>query len=327
MDWGHQHFITQYASPPKRQPERKYGELFWNGATIRERYENGIEQVKTLCTQQADNLYLGKDSQTLIRDAIDYFVGADPFPNLMFDGSVPTQRTNVPGTVGVVYRIPIDKNPDVLIWKLPPEVESNGLSEYAFIEGGVAPRANVEDTSDAGYYIELKYVFPQQVWDNRTDGWLSSVIENDIEWLKSVIGDFHDAFDEHAKRLTSLIYIAVSEKWEQAMDMAAELASVPLPVSVADGRQAVEKGRRYKVHKPYLFGHQRGVCHGCKRRFCYKHMEVDHILPRKKGGEHLLRNLQLLCEPCNRLKAHGTQQELEAELKTNGPRNAACSEC
>ena len=43
-------------------------------------------------------------------------------------------------------------------------------------------------------------------------------------------------------------------------------------------------------------------------------MTVDHIRPSSQGGSDELYNLQLLCGPCNALKADGTQAELEYKL-------------
>ncbi len=45
------------------------------------------------------------------------------------------------------------------------------------------------------------------------------------------------------------------------------------------------------------------------------YMEVDHIVPREKGGKDVWDNLCLLCGPCNRRKAHKlTIAELRAEI-------------
>ncbi|MCY4107838.1 MAG: DNA methyltransferase [Chloroflexi bacterium] len=45
-------------------------------------------------------------------------------------------------------------------------------------------------------------------------------------------------------------------------------------------------------------------CRGCGRAPGVDYMEVDHIIPRSRGGEHTWGNVQLLCGPCNRSKGN-----------------------
>ena len=57
-----------------------------------------------------------------------------------------------------------------------------------------------------------------------------------------------------------------------------------------------------------LYAVQRGVCPGCGIHLPhYLRFEVDHILALSDDGEHEVRNWQLLCAYCNRVK--GTQGE------------------
>ena len=70
----------------------------------------------------------------------------------------------------------------------------------------------------------------------------------------------------------------------------------------------------YRKNKHVLFGRQEGVCNGCKMDFPFKIFEVDHIVPRVKGGTDHLQNLQLLCPHCNKVKGGKTQEYLVAAL-------------
>ena len=73
--------------------------------------------------------------------------------------------------------------------------------------------------------------------------------------------------------------------------------------------------RDYRKHGHLLYGQQEGVCKGCGYHYRYKDMEIDHILPRAKGGASRADNLQLLCGHCNRSKGDKTMAEWNAAKK------------
>ena len=74
----------------------------------------------------------------------------------------------------------------------------------------------------------------------------------------------------------------------------------------------------YRTHKHTLFGQQEGHCGGCRMMFPFRNFEIDHVIPRARGGFENIENLQLLCGACNRAKGTGTQAELIAKLKEGG---------
>ena len=80
--------------------------------------------------------------------------------------------------------------------------------------------------------------------------------------------------------------------------------------------QRTDQGKipHYRTQKHTLYGKQEGVCEGCKTHFEFRHLEVDHKTPKKKGGSDHIKNLQLLCGHCNRIKGTGTHEELVAKL-------------
>ncbi len=71
----------------------------------------------------------------------------------------------------------------------------------------------------------------------------------------------------------------------------------------------------YRTHRHRLYGEQEGICNGCDTHFPFRIMEVDHILPRSKGGTDHFDNLQLLCSHCNRSKGGKTMSEWRAAQK------------
>ena len=70
----------------------------------------------------------------------------------------------------------------------------------------------------------------------------------------------------------------------------------------------------YKSHKPALYGEQAGDCNGCGVHFPLVNFDVDHIVPRSKGGSDHKSNLQLLCGNCNSRKGAGSMSDLMVKL-------------
>ena len=68
----------------------------------------------------------------------------------------------------------------------------------------------------------------------------------------------------------------------------------------------------YRTHRHRLYGEQEGVCAGCDTHFPFRIMEVDHTLPKSRGGTDHPDNLQLLCSHCNRSKGRRTMAEWRA---------------
>ncbi len=68
-------------------------------------------------------------------------------------------------------------------------------------------------------------------------------------------------------------------------------------------------------NKKYLYGEQGGDCAGCNTHFEVRHLEIDHIIAREKGGTDHLENLQLLCGSCNRIKGERGMDYLKAKLQ------------
>ena len=69
-----------------------------------------------------------------------------------------------------------------------------------------------------------------------------------------------------------------------------------------------------RTHLKRLYGEQQGVCRGCGHHFEARHLEVDHVVPRAKGGSDHVANLQLLCGSCNRRKGAGSMSRLTARI-------------
>ena len=92
-----------------------------------------------------------------------------------------------------------------------------------------------------------------------------------------------------------------------------------------DGAHRTDIPRRTDLGKlpPYgcaanrrtLYGDQAGDCAGCGAHFEARHLEVDHIIARRRGGTDHLDNLQLLCSSCNRIKGDRGMEYLRLKLQ------------
>ena len=82
-------------------------------------------------------------------------------------------------------------------------------------------------------------------------------------------------------------------------------------------RTDLGKLRRYNSpeNRKKLYGEQSGHCAGCNDHFETRHLEVDHIIARLKGGTDAPDNLQLLCGNCNRIKGARGMDYLRVKLQ------------
>ncbi len=74
-------------------------------------------------------------------------------------------------------------------------------------------------------------------------------------------------------------------------------------------------GKRSKNIKHILYGMQEGKCTGCLTHFPFQNFEVDHIIPKSKGGADTDDNLQLLCGYCNRVKGDRSMEHLISRVR------------
>jgi len=58
-----------------------------------------------------------------------------------------------------------------------------------------------------------------------------------------------------------------------------------------------------------LFHRDGGVCLYCNTRLSFTQMQIEHVVPRSKGGAHAWTNVVSTCESCNRFKDDRTPEQ------------------
>lgn len=94
--------------------------------------------------------------------------------------------------------------------------------------------------------------------------------------------------------------------------------------NVRNKRMGPLRKPHYKaIIKLLLFERSKQLCNHCKKPFCINELTIDHILPLFLGGDSNINNLQLLCEPCHRVKTkqeHLDWQKTQAAIRSSLPK-------
>ena len=97
------------------------------------------------------------------------------------------------------------------------------------------------------------------------------------------------------------------------------LAALPKPLAEAiEITETLEYKREpaADARKRRLYEQQGGRCNAprCATPMDLRHFEIDHIVPRSKGGPDDVENLQLLCGSCNKIKGDRDMDYLDGRL-------------
>ena len=108
------------------------------------------------------------------------------------------------------------------------------------------------------------------------------------------------------KKAAELVVIRLSTKQGMFKDFVHRL-DIPQRTDV--------KIEKEKDVKQRLFEEQKGICKGCEIELPIQLFEVDHIVPKSKGGGDYYENYQLLCGSCNRIKGNKPMAYLILKIK------------
>ena len=63
-----------------------------------------------------------------------------------------------------------------------------------------------------------------------------------------------------------------------------------------------------------LYKRDRHICAYCGEQFTDRHLTIDHVLPKSRGGKNTWVNTVSACKPCNSAKADRTPEEAKMHL-------------
>ena len=78
--------------------------------------------------------------------------------------------------------------------------------------------------------------------------------------------------------------------------------------------EIVTQGNKKSI-KDRILKQQNGCCNGCMKVFDIWQFEIDHMVPKAKGGGDYFENYQLLCPSCNRIKGDRTMEYLRIKIR------------
>jgi 5-methylcytosine-specific restriction endonuclease McrA len=116
-----------------------------------------------------------------------------------------------------------------------------------------------------------------------------------------------------ARRAVVLIFQGKAEMLENGIGSIRTIGStIELP-SVIRLAQMVRRPRRQRKMTRYeIFNRDRYTCQYCGEQG--RHLTLDHVIPRYRGGQHTWENVVSACVACNRRKAGRTPKEANMKL-------------
>jgi 5-methylcytosine-specific restriction endonuclease McrA len=116
-----------------------------------------------------------------------------------------------------------------------------------------------------------------------------------------------------ARRALVLIFQGKAEMLENGVGFAHSISeTVPLPSVIRLDRLVRRPRRAKKMTRFEIFNRDQYTCQYCGQQT--RHLTLDHVLPRFRGGQHTWENVVSACPACNRHKAGRTPQEAGMKL-------------
>jgi len=115
------------------------------------------------------------------------------------------------------------------------------------------------------------------------------------------------------QRAVSLIYVGKALMLEHdSRVLHSPSVTIPMPSVIRIARQIKRPLPEVKLSRQSLMARDRYTCQYCGKKS--KHLTVDHVIPRERGGRHDWDNLVACCMACNNRKRNRTPREADMSL-------------
>jgi 5-methylcytosine-specific restriction endonuclease McrA len=116
-----------------------------------------------------------------------------------------------------------------------------------------------------------------------------------------------------ARRAVVLIFQGKAEMLENGVGSIRTISrTVELPSVIRLAQMVRRPRRRRKMTRYEIFNRDRYTCQYCGEQS--RHLTLDHVVPRYRGGQHTWENVVSACVACNRRKAGRNPKEANMKL-------------
>jgi 5-methylcytosine-specific restriction endonuclease McrA len=116
-----------------------------------------------------------------------------------------------------------------------------------------------------------------------------------------------------ARRAVVLVFQGKAEMLEDGLGYMHSIAqTVPIPSVIRLGQMVRRPRRERKMSRYEIFNRDKYTCQYCGEQS--RHLTLDHVIPRYRGGQHTWENVVSACVACNRRKAGRTPREANMKL-------------
>ncbi len=179
---------------------------------------------------------------------------------------------------------------------------------------------HVSDIRDRGSRLCFRLEFKESVWEeishaqNEQPVLLGSPPERPGKQLWFFQNEFY--WDDEALESESVRALILAQRLRQTrkIEKARTIVSSAGAVQTEEATSREPIPRDVQIH---VWQRDQGRCTQCGSN---QKLEFDHIIPLSAGGSNTTRNLQLLCETCNRAKGPLSEDRMGVEIKTQVPR-------